>query len=85
MSYGTGVDQWDKDWQPPNIQNVMHQEIIEELARAEKFGMRRQEQIDHTVKALNLLEERLDNLKKTQRIEKLRAKDGRCSGLSVRR
>ena len=77
MSYGTGVDQWDKDWQPPNIQNVMHQEIIEELARAEKFGMRRQEQIDHTVKALNLLEERLDKLKKTQKIEKLRAQDGR--------
>lgn len=77
MSYETGVDQWEKDWQPPNIQSVMHQEIIEELARAEKFGMRRQEQIDHTVKALNLLEERLDQLKKTQRIEKLRAKDGR--------
>lgn len=76
MSYGTGVDQWEEDWQPPNIQNVMHQEIIEELARAEKWGMRRQEQIDHTVKALNLLEERLDKLKKTQRIEKLRAKDG---------
>lgn len=77
MSYGTSVDQWDKDWQPPNIQNVMHQEIIEELARAENFGARRQEQIDHTVEALNLLEERLDQLKKTQRIEKLRAKDGR--------
>lgn len=77
MSYGTGVDQWDKDWQPPNIQNVMHQEIIEELARAEKFGAKRQTQIGHTVKALNLLEERLDKLKKTQRIEKLRAKDGR--------
>lgn len=77
MSYGTGVDQWEKDWQPPNIQNVMHQEIIEELARAETFGTRRQEQIDHTVKALNLLEERLDKLKKIQRIEKLRAKDGR--------
>ena len=77
MSYGTGVDQWDKDWQPPYIQNVMHQEIIEELARAEKFGARRQEQINHTIKALNLLEERLDKLKKTQKIEKLRAKDGR--------
>ena len=77
MPYDFEVDQWDKDWQPPNIQNVMHQEIIEELARAENFGMRRQEQIDHTVKALNLLEERLDKLKKTQRIEKLRAKDGR--------
>lgn len=76
MSHGTVVDQWDKDWQPPNIQNVMHQEIIEELARAEKYGMRRQEQIDHTIKALNLLEERLDKLKKTQKIEKLRAKDG---------
>ena len=77
MSYGTGVDQWEKDWQPPNIQNVMHQQIIEELAQAEKYGARRQEQIEHTVKALNLLEERLDQLKKTQRIEKLRAKDGR--------
>ena len=77
MSYDTGIDQWDKDWQPPNIQNVMHQEIIEELARAEKFDARRQEQIDHPIKALNLLEERLDKLKKTQRIEKLRAKDGR--------
>lgn len=77
MSYAYGVDQWDKDWQPPNIQNVMHQEIIEELARAENFGAKRQTQIDHTVKALNLLEERLDKLKKTQRIEKLRAKDGR--------
>lgn len=76
MSYGTGVDQWDKDWQPPNIQNVMHQEIIEELAKAENFGAKRQTQIDHTIKALNLLEERLDQLKKTQRIEKLRAKDG---------
>lgn len=54
----------------------MHQEIIEELAQAEKYGTRRQDQIDHTVKALNLLEERLDQLKKTQRIEKLRAKDG---------
>lgn len=71
------VERWDKDWQPPNIQNVMHQQVIEELAKAEKFGVRRQVQIDHTVKALNLLEERLDQLKKTQRIEKLRAKDGR--------
>lgn len=77
MSYDYGVDQWDKDWQPPNIQNVMHQEIIEELAKAENFGAKRQTQIDHTVKALNLLEERLDQLKKTQRIEKLRARDGR--------
>lgn len=76
MSYDYGVDQWDKDWQPPNIQNVMHQQIIEELAKAENFGAKRQTQIDHTVKALNLLEERLDQLKKTQRIEKLRAKDG---------
>ncbi len=76
MSYDYGVDQWDKDWQPPNIQNVMHQEIIEELAKAENFGAKRQTQIGHTVKALNLLEERLDQLKKTQRIEKLRAKDG---------
>lgn len=76
MSYAYGVDQWDKDWQLPNIQNVIHQEIIEELARAEKWGARRQEQIDHTVKALNLLEARLDRLKKTQRIEKLRARDG---------
>ena len=76
MSYDYGVDQWDKDWQPPNIQNVMHQEIIEELAKAENFGAKRQTQIDHTIKALNLLEERLDQLKKTQRIEKLRAKDG---------
>lgn len=76
MSYDYGVDQWDKDWQPPNIQNVMHQEIIEELAKAENFGAKRQTQIDHTVKALNLLEERLDQLKKTQRIEKLRARDG---------
>lgn len=71
------VERWDKDWQPPNIQNVMHQQVIEELVKAEKFGVRRQVQIDHTVKALNLLEERLDQLKKTQRIEKLRAKDGR--------
>lgn len=77
MSYDYGVDQWDKDWQPPNIQNVMHQQIIEELAKAENFGAKRQTQIDHTVKALNLLEERLDQLKKTQRIEKLRARDGR--------
>lgn len=76
MSYDYGVDQWDKDWQPPNIQNVMHQEIIEELAKAENFGAKRQTQIDHTVKALNLLEERLDQLKKTQRIEKLRARYG---------
>lgn len=76
MSYDYGVDQWDKDWQPPNIQNVLHQHIIEELAQAEKYGARRQEQIEHAVKALNLLEERLDQLKKTQRIEKLRAKDG---------
>ena len=75
MSYDYGVDQWDKDWQPPNIQNVMHQQIIEELAKAENFGAKRQTQIDHTVKALNLLEERLDQLKKTQRIEKLRARD----------
>lgn len=77
MSYDYCVDQWDKDWQPPNIQNVMHQQIIEELAQAEKYGARRQVQIDHAVKALNLLEERLDQLKKTQRIEKLRARDGR--------
>lgn len=71
------VERWDKDWQPPNIQNVMHQQVIEELAKAEKYGVRRQVQIDHTVKALNLLEERLDQLKKTQRIEKLRAREGR--------
>lgn len=77
MPYDFEVEKWDKDWQPPNIQNVMHQEIIEELAMAEKYGMRRQEQIDHTIKALNLLEERLDKLKKTQRIEKLRARSGR--------
>lgn len=77
MPYGTSVERWDNDWQPPNIQNVMHQQIIEELAKAENYGARRQEQIDHTVKALNILEERLDQLKKTQRIEKLRAKDGR--------
>lgn len=77
MSYDYGVDQWDKDWQPPNIQNVLHQQIIEELAQAEKYGARRQEQIEHAVKALNLLEERLDQLKKTHRIEKLRARDGR--------
>ena len=77
MSYDYGVDQWDKDWQSPNIQNVMHQQIIEELAQAEKYGARRQEQIGHAVKALNLLEERLDQLKKTHRIEKLRARDGR--------
>lgn len=76
MSYDYGVDQWDKDWQPPNIQNVMHQQIIEELAKAEHFGAKRQTQIDHTIKALNLLEERLDQLKKTQRIEKLRARNG---------
>lgn len=77
MSDDYGVDQWDKDWQPPNIQNVLHQQIIEELAQAEKYGARRQDQIDHAVKALNLLEERLDQLKKTHRIEKLRARDGR--------
>lgn len=77
MSYDYGVDQWDKDWQPPNIQNVLHQQIIEELAQAEKYGARRQEQIEHAVKASNLLEERLDQLKKTHRIEKLRARDGR--------
>lgn len=71
------VDDWDATWQPPNIQNVVHQQIIEDLAKAEKFGARRQTQIDYTVKALNLLEEHLDKLKKTQRIEKLRAKDGR--------
>lgn len=77
MPYDFEVEKWDKDWQPPNIQNVMHQQIVEALARAENFGARRQEQIDHTVKALNLLEERLDQLKKTQRIEKLRAREGR--------
>lgn len=77
MPYDFEVDQWDKDWQPPNIQNVMHQQIIEELAKAEKYGVRQQVQIDHTVKALDLLEERLDQLKKTQRIEKLRAREGR--------
>lgn len=77
MPYDYGVDQWDKDWQPPNIQNVLHQQIIEELAQAEKYGARRQDQIEHAVKALNLLEERLDQLKKTHRIEKLRAMDGR--------
>ena len=70
------VDDWDATWQPPNIQNVIHQQIIEDLAKAERFGARRQEQIDHTVKALNLLEERLDNLKKMRRIEKLRARGG---------
>lgn len=71
------VDDWDATWQPPRIQNVIHQQIIEDLAKAERFGARRQEQIDYTVKALNLLEERLDNLKKMRRIEKLRTKDGR--------
>lgn len=55
----------------------MHQQIIEDLAKAERFGASRQERIYYTVKALNLLEERLDNLKKMQRIEKLRARDGR--------
>lgn len=55
----------------------MHQQIIEDLAKAERFGASRQERIDYTVKALNLLEERLDNLKKMQRIEKLRARYGR--------
>ena len=77
MSYAYGVDQWDKDWQPPNIQNVMHQQIIEELAQAEKYGARLQEQIDHTIKAINLLEERLDALKCMQKLDRLRAKDGR--------
>ena len=76
MSYETSVDQWDKDWQPPLIQNIIHQQVIEELARAEKWGVRRQEQIDHTVKAINLLEERLDALKKMQKLDRLRAKDG---------
>lgn len=71
------TDDWDATWQPPNIQHVMHQQIIEDLAKAERFGASRQERIDYTVKALNLLEERLDNLKKMQRIEKLRARDGR--------
>lgn len=70
------TDDWDATWQPPRIQNVIHQQIIEDLAKAERFGAYRQEQIDYTVKALNLLEERLDKLKKTQRIEKLRARDG---------
>lgn len=77
MPYDFEVEKWDDSWQPPNIQNVMHQQIIEELAKAEDFSYRRQAQIDHTIKALNLLEERLDQLKKTQKIEKLRAKDGR--------
>ena len=76
MSDDTTVDRWNDDWQPPRIQNIIHQQVIEDLAVAEKWGVRRQEQIDHTVKAINLLEERLDALKKTQRIEKLRAKDG---------
>lgn len=76
MSDDINVDRWNDDWQPPLIQNIIHQQVIEDLAVAEKWGVRRQEQIDHTVKALNLLEERLDKLKKTQRIEKLRAKDG---------
>lgn len=77
MSDDINVDRWNDDWQPPLIQNIIHQQVIEDLAVAEKWGVRLQEQIDHTVKALNLLEERLDNLKETQRIEKLRARDGR--------
>lgn len=76
MPDDTNVDRWNDDWQPPLIQNIIHQQVIEDLERAEKWGARRQEQIDHTIKALNLLEERLDQLKKTQRIEKLRARDG---------
>lgn len=70
------VDRWNDDWQPPLIQNIIHQQVVEDLAKAEKWGVRHQVQIDHTVKAINLLEERLDQLKETQRIEKLRAKDG---------
>lgn len=79
MSYETSVDRWNDDWQPPVIHNIIHQKVIEDLAVAEKWGVRRQgqEQIDHTIKAINLLEERLDTLKKIQKIEKLRAKDGR--------
>ena len=71
------VDRWNDDWQPPLIQNIIHQQVIEDLAVAEKWGVRRQEQIDHTIKAINLLEERLDALKRMQKLDRLRAKDGR--------
>ncbi len=70
MSDDINVDRWNDDWQPPLIQNIIHQQVIEDLAVAEKWGARRQDQIDRTVKAINLLEERLDNLKKMQKLER---------------
>lgn len=76
MSDDIIVDRWNDDWQPPLIQNIIHQQVIEDLAKAEKWGVRHQVQIDHTVKAINLLEERLDALKCMQKLDRLRAKDG---------
>lgn len=73
MSNDINVDRWNDDWQPPLIQNIIHQQVIEDLAKAEKWGVRRQVQIDHTVKAINLLEERLDALKCMQKLDRLRA------------
>ena len=55
----------------------MSDDVSVDLAVAEKWGVRRQKQIDHTVKAINLLEERLDALKYMQKLDRLRAKDGR--------
>ena len=77
MSNNVNADRWNDDWQPPLIQNIIHQQVIEDLAVAEKWGVPRQVQIDHTVKALNLLEERLDALKYMQKFDKIRARDGR--------
>lgn len=76
MSDDVSVDRWNDDWQPPVIQNIIHQQVIEDLAVAEKWGVRRQKQIDHTIKAINLLEERLDALKCMQKLDRLRARDG---------
>lgn len=76
MPNDINVDRWNDDWQPPLIQNIIHQQVIEDLAKAEKWGVRRQVQIDHTVKAINLLEEHLDALKCMQKLDRLRAKNG---------
>lgn len=76
MPNDINVDRWNDDWQPPLIQNIIHQQVIEDLAKAEKWGVRRQVQIDHTVKAINLLEERLDALKHMQKLDRLSAKHG---------
>ncbi len=75
MSYAC-VDQWDKTGKTTKHSKCNASGNIEELARAEKFGMRQQEQIDHTVKVESFLRSVLTSLIPTNR--KTTCKGWRC-------